>query len=33
MVRTTGECKQGMDINYKGQWGCWAPLADQFGLK
>jgi hypothetical protein len=21
MVCTTGECKQGMDINYKGQWG------------
>ena len=21
MVKTTGECKQGMDINYKGQWG------------
>ena len=21
MVQTTGECKQGMDINYKGQWG------------
>ena len=21
MVTTTGQCKQGMDINYKGQWG------------
>lgn len=21
MVETTGQCKQGMDINYKGQWG------------
>jgi hypothetical protein len=21
MIGTTGECKQGMDINYKGQWG------------
>ena len=21
MTETTGECKQGMDINYKGQWG------------
>jgi hypothetical protein len=21
MAQTTGECKQGMDINYKGQWG------------
>jgi len=21
MIETTGECKQGMDINYKGQWG------------
>ena len=21
MAETTGECKQGMDINYKGQWG------------
>ena len=21
MIPTTGECKQGMDINYKGQWG------------
>ena len=21
MVETTGECKQGMDINYKSQWG------------
>jgi hypothetical protein len=21
MVETTGECKQGMDINHKGQWG------------
>ncbi len=21
MVQTSGECKQGMDINYKGQWG------------
>jgi len=25
MVETTGECKQGMDINYKGQWG-YQPL-------
>jgi hypothetical protein len=25
MVETTGECKQGMDINYKGQWGYY-PL-------
>jgi hypothetical protein len=23
MVETTGECKQGMDINHKGQWGEW----------
>lgn len=21
MAETAGECKQGMDINYKGQWG------------
>jgi hypothetical protein len=21
MVETTGECKQGIDINHKGQWG------------
>ena len=21
MVETSGECKQGMDINHKGQWG------------
>ena len=21
MVETSGECKQGMDINYEGQWG------------
>ena len=25
MAETTGECKQGMDINYKGQWG-YQPL-------
>jgi hypothetical protein len=25
MVETTGECKQGMDINYQGQWG-YQPL-------
>lgn len=23
---TTGQCKQGMDINWKGQWGCHPPL-------
>ena len=26
MVETTGECKRGMDINYKGQWGYHALL-------
>ena len=26
MVETTGECKEGMDINHKGQWG-YHPLA------
>ncbi len=25
MTETTGQCKQGMDINYKGQWG-YQPL-------
>lgn len=29
MVETTGECKQGMDINYKGQW---APFIRQQGI-
>jgi len=27
MVETTGECKQGIDINFKGQWAttrCWS---------
>ncbi len=26
MVETTGECKQGMDVNYKGQWGYHALI-------
>jgi len=26
MVETTGECKEGMDINYKGQWGYQAMV-------
>jgi hypothetical protein len=26
MIETTGECKQGMDINHKGQWGYQALL-------
>ena len=30
MVETTGECKQGMDINYKGQWG-YHPLVLSLG--
>jgi len=30
MVETTGECKQGMDINYKGQWG-YHPLLLSLG--
>lgn len=30
MVETTGECKQGIDVNYKGQWG-YAPLVVSVG--